>query len=260
MRRGKVFLVGAGPGDPGLLTLKARDLIAAADCVIFDYLVNPEVLNHASSRAELICVGKRGTEYTWTQAEINKLLIEKARVKQSVVRLKGGDPFIFGRGGEEAEALVAAGIEWEVVPGVTAGAAVPAYAGIPVTHRGLSSSVAFVTGHEDPRKQGSSIKWEHLATGVDTLVIFMGVATIGEIAAQLIRHGRPEETPVAVIRWGTYADQKTWITTLEEVADMVTRAGIQSPAIIVVGEVVRLNAALAWLSPELIPALAENIA
>ena len=260
MKRGKVFLVGAGPGDPGLLTLKARDLIAAADCVIYDYLVNPKVLGHASSRAELICVRKRGTEYTWTQAEINSLLIDRALANETVVRLKGCDPFIFGRGGEEAEALVAAGIEWEVVPGVTAGASVPAYAGIPITHRGLSSSVAFVTGHEDPLKQSSVIKWEHLATGVDTLVIFMGVATIREIAAKLIRYGRPGATPVAVIRWGTYEDQETWTTTLEEVPDLVIRAGISAPAIIIVGEVVRLRAALEWFGPELACGLAENIA
>src|SRR5207342_871896 len=151
-RMGKVYLVGAGPGDPGLLTLKARDLIAAADCILYDYLVNPEILVHAAADAELIDVGKRGTEYGWTQEEINRLLVEKGRRHSLVVRLKGGDPFIFGRGGEEAAALVEAGIEWEVVPGVSAGASVPAYAGIPITHRGLSSSVTFVTGHEQAGK------------------------------------------------------------------------------------------------------------
>jgi len=254
MKRSKVYLVGAGPGDPGLLTLKARDLIAAADCVIYDYLVNPEILSHAPAHAERIYVGKHGTEYTWTQGEINRLLVAKAREHAVVVRLKGGDPFIFGRGGEEAEVLVAAGIEWEVVPGVSAGASVAAYAGIPVTHRGLSSSVAFVTGHEDPGKPQSAIRWEHLATGVDTLVFFMGVAKIGEIAAQLARHGRHPETPVAVIRWGTYAYQETYVSNLTEVAALVEREGVKAPAIIVVGEVVRLREQLQWFAPEMLAA------
>jgi uroporphyrinogen III methyltransferase/synthase len=259
MKYGKVYLVGAGPGDPGLLTLKARDLIAAADCVVYDYLVNPAMLAHAPARAELIYVGKRGTEISWTQGEINQLLVAKAQEHAVVVRLKGGDPFIFGRGGEEAELLVAAGIEWEVVPGVSAGASVPAYAGIPITHRGLSSSVAFVTGHEDPAKPQSAIRWEHLAAGVDTLVFFMGVANIREITGQLLGHGRSAETPVAVIRWGTYAHQETYVSTLGEVAALVARARVASPAIIVVGEVVRLREHLQWFAPEL-PAAAVNVA
>jgi uroporphyrinogen III methyltransferase/synthase len=249
--------VGAGPGDPGLLTLKARDLIAASDCVIYDYLVNPEILTHAPAHAELIYVGKRGTEYTWTQGEINRLLVEKAREHQVVVRLKGGDPFIFGRGGEEAEALVAAGLEWEVVPGVSAGSAVAAYAGIPITHRAWSSSVAFVTGHEDPTKPQSALRWEHLATGVDTLVFFMGVAKIREIAARLLKHGRGPETPVAVIRWGTYDHQETYVSTLAEVAALIEREQVRSPAIIVVGEVVRLRERLRWFAPELLVAAAS---
>jgi uroporphyrin-III C-methyltransferase len=247
-RLGKVYLVGAGPGDPGLLTLKARDLIAEADCVIYDYLVNPKILEHARVEAELIYVGKRGDEYSWTQAEINRLLIEKAEEHATVVRLKGGDPFIFGRGGEEAEALIEAGIEWEVVPGVTAGSSVAAYAGIPITHRGLSSSVAFVTGHEDPAKPQSSIRWEHLANGVDTLVFFMGVSHIAEITTRLIEHGRDAATPVAVIRWGTYAHQETHVSDLANIAGLVIRERIKSPAIIVVGEVVRLRERLTWFS------------
>ena len=254
MTKGKVYLVGAGPGDPGLLTLRARDLIAAADCVVYDYLVNPEVLAHAPAGAELIFVGKRGTEYTWTQGEINRLLVAKAGEHGLVVRLKGGDPFIFGRGGEEAEALVAAGVEWEVVPGVTAGGAVAAYAGIPITHRGLSSSVAFVTGHEDPAKPQSALRWEHLAAGVDTLVFFMGISRAAEIAAQLMRHGRGPGTPVAVIRWGTYARQEIYVTTLEELAALVERERVTSPAIIVVGEVVRLREQLQWFAPQLVMA------
>jgi len=199
-QQGRVYLVGAGPGDPGLLTLKARDLIAEADCVIYDYLVNPEILKHARAESELIYVGKRGFESSWTQGEINKLLLSKAAEHSRVVRLKGGDPFVFGRGGEEAEVLAEAGIEWEMVPGVTAGSSVAAYAGIPITHRGLSSSVTFVTGHEDPSKPESALRWQHLARGVDTLVFFMGVSNIAEISRQLIAHGRNAATPVAVIR------------------------------------------------------------
>ncbi len=257
MKRGKVYLVGAGPGDPGLLTLKARDLLAAAGCVIYDYLVNPEILKHAPATAELIYVGKRGTEYTWTQEEINRLLLVKASEHHIVVRLKGGDPFIFGRGGEEALVLATAGIEWEVVPGVSAGASVPAYAGIPITHRGLSSSVAFVTGHEDPTKPHSAICWEHLAVGVDTLVLFMGVAHIREIAEQLLRYGRRADTPVAVIRWGTYAHQATYVSDLAAVAALVEREQIKSPAIIVIGEVVQLREQLRWFVPELLAVAAK---
>lgn len=241
-----MYLVGAGPGDPGLLTLKARDLIAEADCVIYDYLVNPEILRHASSRAELIYVGKRGFGDSWTQGEINSLLLAKADEHELIVRLKGGDPFVFGRGGEEALALTEAGIEWEVVPGVTAGSSVAAYAGIPITHRGLSSSVTFVTGHEDPAKPESAIHWQHLAKGVDTIVFFMGVARVGEIASQLIEHGRSAETPVAVISWGTYQNQETVVSTLAEIAESVRRAKIKAPALIVVGKVVRLREKLQW--------------
>jgi uroporphyrinogen III methyltransferase / synthase len=242
---GKVYLVGAGPGDPGLLTLKARDLIAVADCVIYDYLVNPEILKHAHAAAELVYVGKRGLENSWTQSEINRLLIEKARAHRSIVRLKGGDPFVFGRGGEEAEVLIDAGIEWEVVPGISAGFSVAAYAGIPVTHRGVSSSVTFVTGHEDPTKAQSALHWEHLAQGSDTLVFFMGVARLTEIAQQLLRHGRSADTPVAVIQWGTYAHQETHVSTLAEVA-ATKREKVTSPALIVIGEVVRLREKLQW--------------
>ncbi len=245
-RKGKVYLVGAGPGDPGLLTLKARDLIAAADCVIYDYLVNPEILKHAQAKAELLYVGKRGFGDSWTQGEINNLLLAKADEHELIVRLKGGDPFVFGRGGEEALALTGAGIEWEVVPGVTAGSSVAAYAGIPITHRGLSSSVTFVTGHEDPNKPESAIRWQHLAKGVDTIVFFMGVARINEIASQLIKHGRSAETPVAVISWGTYEKQQTVVSTLAEIADQARRENAKAPAMIVVGEVVRLREKLQW--------------
>jgi len=260
-RSGKVYLVGAGPGDPGLLTLKGRNLIAEAGCVIYDYLVNPEILRHARRDAELIDAGKRGTEISWTQTEINRLLIAKAGQYDRVVRLKGGDPFIFGRGGEEAEALIAAGIEWEVVPGVTAGSSVAAYAGIPITHRGLSSSVAFVTGHEDPSKPRPAVHWEKLATGVDTLVFFMGIGRISEIAAQLMWHGRSADTPVAVIRWGTYECQETVVGDLSNIATTVEQRQIKSPAIIVVGEVVRLRERLQWFeSPQTAPFVSYGMA
>lgn len=246
MKLGKVYLVGAGPGDPGLLTLKARDLLAAADCVIYDYLINPEILNHAPTTAEKIYVGKHTGGFSWRQEDINRLLLDKARQWEMVVRLKGGDPFVFGRGGEEALALVEAGITSEVVPGVSAGASVAAYAGIPITHRGLGSSVTFVTGHEDPNKTHSALDWKAIANGADTLVFFMGVAKIGEIAGQLIEHGRRANTPVAVIRWGTYVLQQVWVSDLAGVAAMVQREKIASPALIVIGEVVRLRQQLQW--------------
>jgi uroporphyrinogen III methyltransferase/synthase len=246
MKLGKVYLVGAGPGDPGLLTLKARDLLAAADCVIYDYLINPEILNHAPPTAEKIFVGKHTGGFSWRQEDINRLLLDKARQCETIVRLKGGDPFVFGRGGEEALALVAAGIDWQVVPGVSAGASVAAYAGIPITHRGLGSSVTFVTGHEDPNKTHSALDWKSLANGADTLVFFMGVAKVGEIAGRLIKHGRRANTPVAVIRWGTYNLQQVWVSDLAGVRAMVQREKIASPALIVIGEVVRLRNQLQW--------------
>lgn len=260
MKPGKVYLVGAGPGDPDLLTIRARDLIEKADCVIYDYLVNPKVLSHARNVVELIDVGKRGTEVTWTQGEINKLLVEKTATYDTVVRLKGGDPFVFGRGAEEAQYLNANGVEWEVVPGVSSGIGVPAYAGIPVTHRSLSSSVAFITGHEDPSKNESSIHWEHLSKAVDTIVVFMGVGRIAEIASQLMTHGKSGETPVAVIRWGSYEDQQTWVTTLDDVASLVERAQIKAPSIIVVGDVVKLRSELNWFESHLVTTVSAGAA
>ena len=250
MKLGKVYLVGAGPGDAGLLTIKARDLLAAADCVIYDYLINPAILAYAPPVAEKIYVGKHTGGFSWNQDGINRLLLDKARQYKMVVRLKGGDPFVFGRGGEEALALVEAGIEWEVVPGVSAGASVAAYAGIPITHRGYGSSVTFVTGHEDPNKTQPALHWEHLAKGTDTLVIFMGVAKLGEIAARLVEHGRCANTPVAVIRWGTYDKQQVWVSDLSGVAAMAQREKIASPALIIIGEVVRLREQLQWFAME----------
>jgi uroporphyrinogen III methyltransferase/synthase len=247
---GKVWLVGAGPGDPDLLTLRAARLIMQAGLIVHDGLVDPAILAMAKPGARLISVAKRRSRHTMPQAEINALLAREALAGREVVRLKGGDPFIFGRGGEEAETLAEAGIEWEVVPGVTSGSAVPAYAGIPVTHRGLSSSVAFVTGHEDPAKTQSSIRWEHLAQGVDTIVFFMGVSNLREIAAKLMQHGRAADELVAVARWGTYDRQQVWTSTLGEAAAAAEREKISSPAIIVVGSVVGLRERLSWFEGE----------
>ncbi|MDX2041760.1 MAG: uroporphyrinogen-III C-methyltransferase [Acidobacteriota bacterium] len=246
MQTGKVYLVGAGPGDPGLLTIKARDLLELADCVVYDALVNPEILRFAKPNAELIGVGKRCGQFSWSQREINCLLIEKAHKHSVVVRLKGGDPFIFGRGGEEALALADAQIDWEIVPGVTAGSSVAAYAGIPVTHRAYSSSVTFVTGHEDLAKTESTLRWQHLAKGVDTLVLFMGLSKLGEIAEQLVANGRAADTPVAVISCGTLARQQTVVGTLNSIADIAQHQPIKAPALIVIGEVVRLREQLQW--------------
>jgi uroporphyrinogen III methyltransferase/synthase len=197
---GTVYLVGAGPGDPGLITVKGVDCIERADVVIYDYLASPALLAHSGPDAELIYVGKKGGDHTLPQEGINALIVEKASQGKTVARLKGGDPFIFGRGGEEAEVLIAAGIPFEVVPGVTAAIGASAYAGIPLTHRDYTSDVAFVTGHEDPTKSESSIDWPSLATGIGTLVFFMGVKNLPAIVANLTANGRPAETPVAVIR------------------------------------------------------------
>jgi uroporphyrinogen III methyltransferase / synthase len=242
---GKVYLVGAGPGDPGLFTLKGKEVLSRAQVVIYDYLANEELLQFAPPEAELIYVGKKGGDHTLSQEGINRLLVAKGRDKV-VVRLKGGDPFIFGRGGEEAQELVAAGIAFEVVPGVTAAIAVPAYAGIPLSHRDYTASIGFVTGHEREDKDVSGIAWDKLANGVGTLVLFMGVKNLPEISRKLISHGRPPETPVAVIRWGTTPNQQTVVGTLATIDEEVKKAQLKPPAIIVVGEVIRLRGELNW--------------
>ena len=259
IQAGKVYLVGAGPGDPGLLTIKAAQVIAAADVIVYDYLVNPETLAYARRGVELIDVGKRAGHSSTTQTEINRILIEQARAGKNVARLKGGDPFIFGRGGEEAEALVEAGIAWEVVPGVSSGVAAAAYAGIPLTHRGAASSVAFITGHDSPQKSRRAIDWSLTAHAADTLVIFMCAETIAEIAGHLIEAGRDRATPIAIIRWGTYAHQEVYSGTLADlVAAESSDIHIASPAIAVVGEVVALRRTLAWFgSAELEHSLAS---
>ena len=243
---GKVFLVGAGPGDPGLITVKGADCIARADVVVYDYLASPTLLAHANPDAEMIYVGKKGGDHTLPQDGINALIVEKAKQGNVVARLKGGDPFIFGRGGEEAEVLIAAGIPFEVVPGVTAAIGASAYAGIPLTHRDYTSDVAFVTGHEDPTKAESSVNWKALATGIGTLVFFMGVKNLPTIAANLVANGRSADTPAAVIRWGTTPKQKTVTATLGTIVEETRRAGIKAPAIIIVGGVVNLRKTMQW--------------
>ncbi len=244
---GKVWLVGAGPGDPGLITVAGLEAVRQADVIIYDRLVSPRLLEHPDLvGAELIYMGKVAGEGLHDQSKINELLIEKARLGKRVVRLKGGDPFVFGRGGEEAEALRAAGVPFAVVPGVTSATAVPAYAGIPVSHRGLAATFAVVTGHEDPDKGDPAIDWERLATAVDTLVLLMGVKTLPETVDRLIAGGRSPQTPVAVIRWGTTPDQRTVTGTLADIVQRVGAAKLQPPAITVIGEVVRLRETLAW--------------
>lgn len=237
--------MGAGPGDPALATLKAVECLRQAEVVIYDYLASERLLEFAPPEAERIYVGKKAGDHAMGQEQINSLLVKKGR-DSVVVRLKGGDPFIFGRGGEEALALREAGVRFEVVPGVTSAIAVPAYAGIPLTHRGLAVSVAFVTGHEMPGKETSDIQWDRLATGVDTLVFLMGVKNLQVITSQLIAHGRAVETPVAIIRWGTTAEQQTVTGTLVDIAQIAEEAAIKPPAIIVVGEVAGLRQHLNW--------------
>jgi uroporphyrinogen III methyltransferase/synthase len=246
-RPGVVYLVGAGPGDPGLMTARALELIAEADAIFHDRLIPPGALAGAREDAELVYVGKEPGRPSIPQEEVAERLVEAARSGTSVVRLKGGDPFVFGRGGEEAEALRAAGIEFEVVPGVTAGVAAAAYAGIPVTHRDDASAVAFVTGHEDPEKQGTALDWEALARFPGTLVLYMGVKRLAENAAALIAAGRDPEEPAAAVERGTMAGQRTVTATLGTIAGEVERAGIGAPAVIVVGEVVARRDAVAWL-------------
>lgn len=252
---GKVYLVGAGPGDPGLLTLKGKAALEHADCVIYDILANDRLLNFARPDCELIFVKTLGPRPTVRQDEVNRLMIARARKGWVVVRLKGGDPFIFGRGGEEAEELVKAGIPFEVVPGISSGYAAPAYAGIPVTHRKFVSGVSFITGHEDPTEEGSGLDWANLAASRNTLVFFMSSKNLPDIANALIQHGRKPETPVAVIRWGTKAEQKVIEGTL---GNIVSRVGtVQPPSITIVGEVVNLRRQLNWF--ERLPLFGKRI-
>src|SRR5438552_4831460 len=236
---GRVVLVGAGPGDPGLLTVRGRDVLGAADVVVYDRLVNDALVELAPPTARRIFAGKARGDHTMPQGAINAVLVHHARQGRLVVRLKGGDPFVFGRGGEEAEALAAAGIPCEVLPGVSAAVAVPAYAGIPVTHRRLSSSFAVVTGHDDPEKRRAPVDWAALATAVDTLVVLMGQTQLQRIACELIAHGRAPDTPVALISNGTTASQHVIECRLDEAGAL---AGARpSPLLVVIGDVVRMR-------------------
>lgn len=247
--RGRVSLVGAGPGDPGLMTLRGLEILRGAEVIVYDRLVNPALLDEAPPTARRIFAGKHAGAHCLPQAAINALLIAEARRGQRVVRLKGGDPFVFGRGGEEALALAAAGVAFEVVPGVSAAVAVPAYAGIPVTHRGLASSFAVVTGHEDPEKGGAEVDWARLATAVDTLVVLMGARSLPRIVAGLIEGGRSPATPAALIRRGTTEAQVTVVGTLADIVARAAAARLEPPVLAIIGDVVGLRERLEWFGP-----------
>lgn len=246
MKCGKVWLVGAGPGDMGLLTLKAAECLKKADIVVYDYLVDKRILRLARPDATFIYVGKKAGHHTMHQYDISQLLVDKAKAGYTVVRLKGGDPFVFGRGGEEGMLLFDSGVDYEIVPGVTSAIAVPAYAGIPVTHRAVATSFAVVTGHEDPSKPESQMRWKQLATATDTIVFLMGVENISSITKKLIEYGRPADTPAALIRWGTRPEQETLVTTVGSAAADVERTHFMPPAIFIVGNVVKLRDQLRW--------------
>jgi len=249
---GTVFLVGAGPGDPGLLTLRGGELLVTCDAIVYDALANPALLALAEATdrdqpVELYDVGKRGgSSESARQDAINDLLVRLAREGKRVVRLKGGDPFVFGRGSEEAEALAREGLRFEIVPGVTAGIAAPAYAGIPVTHRGVATSVTFVTGHEDPGKESTGVDWSALARAGGTIVLYMGVRTLPRISESLIGGGMPATTPAATVQWGTYPQQRTVTATLGTLAQAIEREGLTAPVITVIGAVVSLRETIAW--------------
>ncbi|MHB8075173.1 uroporphyrinogen-III C-methyltransferase [Desulfosporosinus fructosivorans] len=246
MTKGYVYLVGAGPGDPKLITVKGSECIAKADVLVYDRLASRRLLTLVRPDCELIYCGKSPDRHTLRQEEINQLLVDKGLEGKIVTRLKGGDPFVFGRGGEEAEALLDAGIEFEVVPGITSAIAVPAYAGIPVTHRDLTTSFAVITGHEDPTKNETTIHWDHLAQSHGTLVFLMGMANLPLIAEKLMANGKKATTPVAIIQWGTRPEQRTLVGQLDTIAADVKEQGFTNPSIIIVGEVVTLREKLKW--------------
>lgn len=246
--RGFVSLVGAGPGDPGLITVRGRDRIAEADVVVYDRLAHPDLLALAPTSAERIYIGKAYGRHVLEQEELSNLLVFLAAQGKRVVRLKGGDPFVYGRGGEEAGALAAAGIDFEIVPGISSAVAAPAYAGIPVTDRRYASSVVFVTGHKSPQDPESSVDWPGLAKTVDTLVILMGTRHYGAIATALMSGGKPPSTPVAIVESGTCAEQKTTVSTLGSLEEDLAASGMESPSVIVVGEVVKLRESLSWFA------------
>ena len=245
-KSGKVYLVGAGPGDLGLVTLRAKECIENADVVVYDHLANPEMLGWARDDAEIVYAGKEAGEHLLSQQEIDALLVEKARGGRAVARLKGGDPFLFGRGAEEAQAIVDAGIEFEIVPGITSAIAGPAYAGIPVTHRAENSHVTFFTGHEDPAKTESAIDYAALAKLGGTQVMLMGVERLGAVTREMLKQGVREDLPVALIRWATTGRQETLTGTLEDIAQRAVASGFAAPAVAVFGEVVALRKTLNW--------------
>jgi uroporphyrinogen-III synthase (EC 4.2.1.75)/uroporphyrinogen-III C-methyltransferase (EC 2.1.1.107) len=244
--KGFVYLVGAGPGDPKLITVKGSECIAKAEVLVYDRLASRRLLSLAKEDCELIYVGKSPDRHTLRQEEINQVLVQKGKEGKIVTRLKGGDPFVFGRGGEEALALIDAGIPFEIVPGVTSAIAVPAYAGIPVTHRELTSSFTVITGHEDPAKNSSAIDWEHLGPVDGTLVFLMGMENLELIAQKLIENGKNPETPVGIIQWGTRSEQRTLVGKLHNIAQLVKEQGFTNPSIIIVGQVVSLREKLKW--------------
>lgn len=245
-KSGICYLVGAGPGDPGLLTLRAKELLERADVVVYDYLSNPEFLRHAPSTAEKIYVGKKAGVHTMKQESIDELLVKKTSAGKVVVRLKGGDPFLFGRGGEEAEALAAAGLRFEIVPGITSAIGGPAYAGIPVTHREHNAVLTIFTGHEEPGKASSNVDYEAIARAPGTKVMLMGVERIAFITAEFAKHGMSPSTPVALVRWASMGRQETLTGTLANIAELVKSSGFKAPAVAVFGDVVCLQDKLSW--------------
>lgn len=251
---GKVYLVGAGPGDPDLITVKALRYLKQADVILYDRLVNPELLEHAKEGTQLVYCGKLPHYHTMKQETINHFLVKYAKKGHTVVRLKGGDPFVFGRGGEEAEECAKHDIPFEIVPGITAGIAASAYAGIPVTHRTLSKSFAFITGHQ-AGDEAADHQWAHLAKAVDTICVYMGVSHLPNITKNLMQSGKPSSTPIALVQWGTLSEQKTVVGTLETIEAIMRKANISNPSMIVIGEVVRLHHKLNWFDKEIVPQL-----
>lgn len=252
---GKVYLVGAGPGDPGLMTVKGLHCLKQADVILYDRLVNPEILEEAKLDAQLIYCGKLPHYHTMKQETINHFLVKYAKRGLQVVRLKGGDPFVFGRGGEEAEACVNNEVPFEIIPGITAGIAAPAYAGIPVTHRTLSKSFAFITGHQ-AGDMAAEHQWSHLIKAVDTICVYMGVSQLPGIIRNLMENGQSPDTPIALVHWGTYSGEQRTITgTLETIINDIKQAEISNPSMIVIGKVVRLHHTLNWFDEEIAPHL-----
>lgn len=246
MTKGKVYLIGAGPGDIKLITVKGLECIQEADVIVYDRLANPRLLSYRRPDAELIYVGKSPDRHTLTQDEINQVLVEEGLKGKVVARLKGGDPYVFGRGGEEGEELRKAGIPFEEVPGITSAISVPAYAGIPITHRNFTSTFTVITGNEDPTKENSKVNWARLASDPGTLVFLMGVGNLPQIVEQLVQNGKDDQTPVALIRWGTRPEQQVVTGVLANIVDEVQKAGLTSPAIIIIGEVVTMRETLRW--------------